>query len=153
GGEATLVLDKHGVIRFSAADDGAGGRPEIERGALRDLLLGGLPEGTVRWGAKVTGARQAGGRHEVALADGSSSPTDLLMGAGGAWSGTRPLVSDAVPAYAGVSFVELDLLDADTRHPDSAAIAGGGMLFALGEARGFLGHREPDGSIHTCAAV
>ncbi|ALV31807.1 NAD(P)/FAD-dependent oxidoreductase [Streptomyces sp. CdTB01] len=154
GGEAVRVLDKDATVVFDEADDGTGGRPEIDRGDLRDLLLGSLPEGTVRWGAKVAGARPLGdGRHEVTLADGTVFTTDLLVGADGAWSRVRPLVSDARPVYTGVSFVEADLHDAELRHPVSAEVVGGGMLFALGEGRGFLAHRETDGSLHVYAAL
>ncbi|MFD8309169.1 FAD-dependent oxidoreductase [Streptomyces sp. NPDC059690] len=154
GGQAVRVLDKDATVVLDQPDDDAGGRPEIDRGDLRDLLLGSLPEGTVRWGAKVAGARPLGdGRHEVTLADGSVFTTDLLVGADGAWSRVRPLVSDARPAYTGVSFVEADLHDADLRHPVSAEVVGGGMLFALGEGRGFLAHRETDGSLHVYAAL
>ncbi|SOE07416.1 NAD(P)/FAD-dependent oxidoreductase [Streptomyces sp. Ag109_G2-15] len=154
GGQATRVLDQRGTVRLELPDDGTGGRPEIDRGDLRDLLLDSLPDGTVRWGVKVTGARPLGaGRHEVALADGSAFTTDLLVGADGAWSRIRPLLSPARPAYTGVSFVEADLPAADVRHPESARVVGGGMLFALGAGRGFLAHREPDGSLHVYAAV
>ncbi|QHA08444.1 FAD-dependent monooxygenase [Streptomyces broussonetiae] len=154
GGQAMRVLDRYGTVRLAEADDGSGGRPEIDRGALRELLLGSLPEGTVRWGAKVTGARPlGGGRHEVRLADGTGFTTDVLVGADGAWSRIRPLLSPARPAYTGVSFVEADLTEADVRHPASAAVVGGGMLFALDAGRGFLAHRESDGSLHVYAAV
>ncbi|MEU6119250.1 NAD(P)/FAD-dependent oxidoreductase [Streptomyces sp. NPDC047117] len=154
GGEATRVLDQHGTLHWDEADDGTGERPEVDRGRLRDLLLDSLPEGTVRWGHKVTGARPlGGGAHEVTFADGSTATTDLLIGADGAWSRIRPLLSDARPSYTGVSFVEVDLLDADARHPDSAAVVGGGSLFALGGGKGFLGHRESDGSLHIYVAV
>ncbi|MEV4602739.1 NAD(P)/FAD-dependent oxidoreductase [Amycolatopsis sp. NPDC049253] len=154
GGEALRVLDRHAVVRLSEEDDGQRARPEVERGALRDLLLSSLPEGTVRWGAKVASARPLGdGRHEVTLADGSTLETDVLVGADGAWSRIRPLVSAEVPAYTGISFVELDLLDVATRHPESAALIGGGTFFALGPARGILAHREPDGSVHLYLAL
>ncbi|MEU6597545.1 FAD-dependent oxidoreductase [Streptomyces flaveolus] len=154
GGQALRVLDKDGTVRLAEPDDGTGGRPEIDRGDLRDLLLGSLPAGTVRWDAKVTGARpQDGGRHRVTLADGTEFTTDVLVGADGAWSRVRPLVSAARPAYTGVSFVEVDLWEADVRHPVSAEVVGGGMLFALGPGRGFLAHRETDGSLHVYAAV
>ncbi|MEW2292766.1 NAD(P)/FAD-dependent oxidoreductase [Streptomyces sp. NPDC006743] len=154
GGQATRVLDRHAVVLLDEPDDGAGGRPEIDRGDLRDLLLGSLPENTVRWGAKVTGARPlGGGRHEVALADGTVFTTDLLVGADGAWSRIRPLVSAARPAYSGVSFVEADLLEAGLRHPVAAGVVGEGFFFALGAGRGFLAHRETDGSVHVYVAV
>jgi 2-polyprenyl-6-methoxyphenol hydroxylase-like FAD-dependent oxidoreductase len=175
GGEATRVLDQHAVVHLEDSDesDESGERPEVDRGQLRDLLLGSLPEGTVRWGAKVTGARPLGdGRHEVSLAGGAVFTTDLLVGADGAWSRIRPLLSDAVPAYTGISFVETDLHDADTRHPGSAAVVGGGMLFALaahdgahegahggehggehGDSGAFLAHRETDGSLHVYTAL
>ncbi|MEU6553871.1 NAD(P)/FAD-dependent oxidoreductase [Streptomyces sp. NPDC046915] len=154
GGEAMRILDQNAEVHREEAGDGGRGRPEVDRGALRDLLLGSLPPGTVRWGAKVTGARPlGGGRHEVTLADGAVFTTDLLVGADGAWSRIRPLLSAARPAYTGVSFVEADLLEADVRHPVSAAVVGGGMLFALGAGRGFLAHRESDGSLHVYTAL
>ncbi|HWD01562.1 MAG TPA: NAD(P)/FAD-dependent oxidoreductase [Amycolatopsis sp.] len=154
GGQALRVLDRHGTVRLSEEDDGTGGRPEVDRGELRDLLLSSLPETAVRWGAKVVAARPlGGGRHEVTLADGTAFATDVLVGADGAWSRVRPLLSPATPTYTGVSFVEVDLPDADTRHPDCAAIVGGGMLMALGPGRGFLAHREPDGSLHVYVAL
>ncbi|MFF3918437.1 FAD-dependent oxidoreductase [Streptomyces sp. NPDC001852] len=155
GGEAMRILDRHATVRFEESDDDSPHtRPEVDRGRLRELLLDSLPDGTVRWGAKVTATRTlADGRHEVTLADGTVFTTDLLVGADGAWSKVRPLVSGAVPAYTGVSVVEVDLLDADTRHPQAAAVVGGGMLFALGGGQGFLAHREWDGSLHVYTAV
>ncbi|MFC8225898.1 FAD-dependent oxidoreductase [Streptomyces sp. NPDC057287] len=154
GGEAMRVLDKAARILLEEKDDGDGGRPEIDRGDLRDLLLDALPEGTVRWGAKVVGAEPLGdGRHAVTLADGTTSTTGLLIGADGAWSRIRPLLSGARPAYTGISFVELDLLDADVRHPGSAELIGGGMFFALGDHKAFLAHRETDGSLHVYTAL
>ncbi|MEU0858991.1 NAD(P)/FAD-dependent oxidoreductase [Streptomyces griseofuscus] len=154
GGQAMRLVGPDGTVLVSREDDGDGGRPEVDRGDLRDLLLNSLPQGTIRWGAKVTGARGlGGGRHEVTFADGSSVTTDLLIGADGAWSRIRPLVSSARPAYTGISFVETDLLDADARHPRSAALIGGGFFISLGGDRGFLAHRETDGSLHVYTAV
>ncbi|WP_457031894.1 FAD-dependent oxidoreductase [Kitasatospora sp. P5_F3] len=153
GGEAMRVLDRQAVVHLAESDEGTGSRPEVDRGQLRDLLLGSLPEGTVRWGAKVTDVRAADGRYEVTLADGGRFTAALLVGADGAWSKVRPLLSDAQPAYTGVTMVELDLPDADARHPAQAAVVGGGMLFALGGGKGFLAHREADGSLHVYASL
>ncbi|MGW4758865.1 FAD-dependent oxidoreductase [Streptomyces chartreusis] len=154
GGQALRVLDKHACVLLEETDDGTGGRPEIDRGDLREILLRSLPENTIRWNSKVIGARALdAGRHEVTLADGTVLTTDLLVGADGAWSRVRPLLSAATPEYSGISFVELDLLDADTRHPECAELIGGGMFFALGNDKGFLAHRETDGSLHVYTAL
>ncbi|MER5884006.1 NAD(P)/FAD-dependent oxidoreductase [Streptomyces sp. NPDC001941] len=154
GGQALRVLDRDARVRLDEADDGSGDRPEIDRGDLRALLLRSLPDGTIRWGARVARVRALGrGRHEVVLADGSVLTTGLLVGADGAWSRVRPLLSGAAPEYTGVSFVELDLHRADARHPECARLIGGGMFFALGEDKGFLAHRETDGSLHVYVAL
>jgi 2-polyprenyl-6-methoxyphenol hydroxylase-like FAD-dependent oxidoreductase len=150
GREATRILDRDGTVLFDEPDDGTGGRPEVQRGELRQMLLDSLPAGTVQWGHKVTGARALGeGRHEVTFADGSTVDAGLLVGADGAWSRVRPLLSDATPEYAGFSFVETYLLDADTRHPASAKAVGDGAMFALAPGKGIGAHRESRGNLHT----
>lgn len=149
GGEAMRLVGRDGTVRVAMDDDGDGGRPEVDRGDLRKLLLESLPDGAIHWGKKVTGTRPLdGGRHQVSFADGSTITTDLLIGADGAWSRVRPLVSDALPTYTGISFAEFDLLDADARHPRSAAVIGDGFFICLGDERGILAHRETDGSLH-----
>ncbi|MFF9002323.1 FAD-dependent oxidoreductase [Streptomyces achromogenes] len=150
GAEASRVLDKDGKVLLDEPDDGTGGRPEVPRGELRRILLDSLPAGTVRWGHKVTSVRAlGGGRHEVTFADGATVPTSLLVGADGAWSRVRPLLSGARPEYVGTCLIETYLYDADTRHPASARAVGDGSLFALAPGRGIAAHREPDGVLHT----
>ena len=154
GAEATRVLDPHGTVLLDEPDDGTGGRPEVLRGDLRQLLLDSLPAGTVQWGHKVTGVRALGdGRHEVTFADGSTVTTSLLVGADGAWSRVRPLLSDATPEYTGTSFVETYLFDADTRHPAAAKAVGGGRMLALAPGKGIQAHRESGGVLHTYVAL
>jgi 2-polyprenyl-6-methoxyphenol hydroxylase-like FAD-dependent oxidoreductase len=151
GGEAMRILDKHGNVRREEPDSGDLSRPEIDRGILRDLLLDSIPAHTIHWNSKITRVTPVDDRkgcHTVELADGTTFTTDLLIGADGAWSRVRTLVSDATPIYTGVSFIEADLFDADTAHPAEAAVMGNGMLFALGGDTGILGHREPDGVLH-----
>jgi 2-polyprenyl-6-methoxyphenol hydroxylase-like FAD-dependent oxidoreductase len=150
GREATRILDRDGTVLFDQPDNGTGGRPEVQRGELRQLLLDSLPAGTVRWGRKVSGTRALGdGRHEVTFADGTALTTGLLVGADGAWSRVRPLLSDATPTYAGMSFVETYLFDSDTRHPAHAKTVGGGALYALAPGKGLGAHRESGGTLHT----
>ena len=149
GRESYRVLDRAGAVLLDLPDDGTGERPEVSRGELRQLLLDSLPDGVVQWGRKVSGARALGeGRHELRFADGSTVLTSLLIGADGAWSRIRPLLSDATPEYAGVTSVEYFLFDADTRHRATAAAVGAGSLFALAPGKGFLAYRERGGTLH-----
>jgi 2-polyprenyl-6-methoxyphenol hydroxylase-like FAD-dependent oxidoreductase len=150
GGQATRVLDKDGNVLLNDPDDGAGGRPEVRRGELRRILVASLPLDTLRWGHKVTAVSPlGGGRHLLTFADGSSVTTGLLVGADGAWSKVRPLLSEAKPAYVGTSFIETYLFDSDIRHKGSAEAVGSGALFAVVPGRGILAHREPNGALHT----
>ncbi|WP_126603203.1 FAD-dependent oxidoreductase [Dictyobacter aurantiacus] len=143
-GDDMLILDKNATVRWE--DHGNGTRPEIDRGSLRDILLQSLPTECIHWGSKVAGVvkLEAGG-YEVRLASGATFTTELLIGADGAWSKVRPLLSDAQPTYLGVSFFETYLSDAATRHPVVADLIGRGSMFALSDEKGLLTHGDGDG--------
>jgi len=150
GGAALRVLDQHGTVLHEELDDGTSGRPEVLRGDLRQILLDSLPDETVQWGRKVTDVQPlGGGRHEVTFADGSSVASSLLVGADGAWSKIRPLLSDAKPEYVGATFIETYLYDVDERHPAAAEAVGGGGMFALAPGKGITAHREANNILHT----
>jgi 2-polyprenyl-6-methoxyphenol hydroxylase-like FAD-dependent oxidoreductase len=154
GREATRVLAPDGTVLLDEPDDGTGGRPEVQRGELRQLLLDSLPPGTVRSGHKVSSVRAVGdGRHEVTFADGTTIATSVLVGADGAWSRVRPLLSDATPEYVGTSFVETYLFDGDTRHPAEAKAVGDGALLANVPGKGIQAHRESGDTLHTYVAL
>jgi 2-polyprenyl-6-methoxyphenol hydroxylase-like FAD-dependent oxidoreductase len=154
GRQQLRILDRDGTVLFDRADDGTGGRPEVQRGALRELLLDGLPADTVHWGQKVSGTRTLDdGRHEVSFADGSTVVTELLVGADGAWSRVRPLLTGATPEYAGTAFVETYLFDADTRHPATAKAVGGGSLGVPAPRKGINAHRESGDTLHAYIAL
>jgi 2-polyprenyl-6-methoxyphenol hydroxylase-like FAD-dependent oxidoreductase len=152
GHEATRVLAPDGTVLYEDGDER--GRPEVLRGELRRILLESLPDGTVHWGHKVTSVRGLGdGRHEVGFADGGTVVTSVLVGADGAWSRVRPLLSDAKPEYIGRSFVETYLFDSDNRHPGAAKAVGAGGMMALSPGKGIQAHRENDGTLHTYVAL
>jgi 2-polyprenyl-6-methoxyphenol hydroxylase-like FAD-dependent oxidoreductase len=154
GGEATRVLDQHGTVLLDEPDTGTGGRPEVLRGDLRRILLGSLPDEVIQWGRKATAVQPLGdGRHVLTFADGSTATTSLLVGADGAWSIVRPLLSDAQPEYVGTALIETYLYDADERHPAAAKAVGDGALFAVAPGQGVLAHREPNGVLHTYVAL
>ncbi|MFE6099960.1 FAD-dependent oxidoreductase [Streptomyces laurentii] len=149
-GQALRILDPDGTVLRDwrpHPDDRA--HPEIDRGQLRDLLLGPLD---VRWGRGVTevvpGARDG---VLVRFADGREETFDLVVGADGAWSRVRPAVSPVTPHYTGVTFVETSLDDVDTRHPALARLIGDGSVGAYGVNRGLVAQRNSGGHVKVYA--
>ncbi|MFI1760615.1 FAD-dependent oxidoreductase [Streptomyces sp. NPDC020800] len=150
-GQQMRLVSCDGRILFDAIPpeaDTTEGNPEIDRGQLRDLLLDSLKPGTVRWGHKHTHAEALGnGTHRLHFADGTSTDADLVIGADGAWSKVRRLLSEATPLYTGVTFVETGLNDAGTRHPRLAELTGNGTMMALDNNLGFVAQRNSGGHI------
>lgn len=154
GEDAKRVVDYQATVLLDRPGNPASARPEVDRGELRRMLLDALPPGIVRWGHKVASVRATGRRrHAVTFANGSAVEARLLVGADGAWSRVRPLLTDASPAYTGTSFIELHLAPNDPRAHRAAAIIGSGTLMAVAPGQGILAHRNADGSIHTYVAV
>jgi 2-polyprenyl-6-methoxyphenol hydroxylase-like FAD-dependent oxidoreductase len=135
-GQAKSRLDQHGTVLTAYVpeeDDEAA--TEIDRGQLRRLLAEHLATGTVRWGHRLRTATPLGdGVHRLEFDDGTVTETDLLIGADGAWSRVRPLLTDATPAYTGVSFLDVRFDDVDHRHPRIAELVGDGHMFATDDA-------------------
>ena len=85
---------------------GAGKRPEIERGPLRDLLLDSLRPGTVQWDCKLESAEMQGGQVLLHFGGGKTALADIAVGSDGANSRLRALVTPLRPEYVGVALVE-----------------------------------------------
>ncbi|MFI1567177.1 FAD-dependent oxidoreductase [Streptomyces sp. NPDC020490] len=149
-GQAMRILDADGTVLRDwrpGPDDRA--NPEIDRGQLRDLLLGPLD---VQWGREVT--RVAPGTRDgvlVRFADGRQETFDLVVGADGAWSRTRPVVSPVTPHYTGVTSVETSLDDVDTRHPGLARLIGDGSVAVYGVNRALVAQRNSGGHVKVYA--
>ncbi|MFD7527125.1 FAD-dependent oxidoreductase [Streptomyces sp. NPDC059849] len=143
-GQAMRILDTDGTVLRDwqpRPDDLA--NPEIDRGQLRDLLLGPLD---VQWGRGVTQVVPGTGDGVlVHFEDGRQEMFDLVVGADGAWSRIRPAVSSATPHYTGVTYVETSLDAVDTHHPDLARLIGDGSMAVYGVNRALVAQRNSGG--------
>ncbi len=144
------LYDEHGALLFDR--DGLGDdRPEIDRTALRRILFSSLNAARLRWGSRIESVRPArDGGYEVML-DGVAERFDIVVGADGAWSRVRPLLSDAMPAYEGVTLIELGF--ERHRHPSVDALVGNGKMFAVGDNRALIAQRNGHGHIRGYVAV
>ncbi|MFJ7212525.1 FAD-dependent oxidoreductase [Amycolatopsis sp. NPDC098790] len=144
-GQDMRLLEPDGtlLLQEDTPDDAPLLRPEVDRADLRDLLLDSLPAGTVRWGRAFESAENG----VVRFADGSSTTYELLVGADGAQSRVRPLVTDARPEHTGQNVVEVGIPDVDRTHPELAAMVGRGTYWAIGGGRSLAAQRNGDGRV------
>jgi len=146
--QADAIYDPLGKLQFEYTDALGGDRPEIDRTQLRAILIDSLPKDTIRWGSKVKEIEPlADGRHRVVSESGALGEFDLVVGADGAWSRVRPLVSKETPRYTGVTFIELCIDDVDRRHPEIATLIPRGKIAAIGRAKGLIAQRSSNSHV------
>lgn len=154
GEDAKRVVDRHGTILFDKPADPGSARPEVDRGELRRLLVDSLARGTIRWGHQLASIRpRPGGGYDLTFAKGSTARADIVIGADGAWSKVRPLLTPAKPVYSGTCFIEIAL--ASGGHNDRASVAaiGSGTLMAVAPGKGIIAHRYADGRVRGYVAL
>ncbi|MFE3542795.1 FAD-dependent oxidoreductase [Nocardia sp. NPDC059177] len=148
GEDAKRVVDRHGAILFDKPADPGSTRPEVDRGELRRLLIESLAPGTIEWDHKLSSVRHGvDGGYDLTFADGSATHADIVIGADGAWSKVRPLLTPAEPVYSGTCFIEIALASAAPDTRESVAAIGSGTLMAVAPGKGIIAHRYADGRV------
>lgn len=151
--ESMIVADKHGKILHSD-EGGAAERPEISRHNIIKLFLSKIPGSSIKYGTKLLSAERDSTTGEVTLRLSPSSDAgtivsetyDLVIGADGAWSKIRPILSDVKPQSSGLQYLTLLIRDIMTRYPHLASLVGQGSFLALGNKHGLDSHRAAQGS-------
>lgn len=149
-GEDTRVLDKNGKVYYEETADPEveGGRPEIDRGELCDIISEQLSEGTVIYGKAFESLRRLdNGQVEVSFVKGDTAEFDFVVGADGAFSKVRPYLANVDVEYNGISMVELNVEDAYKQYPDLAGFNKNGKMMAFGDHKAILGQVNGDGRI------
>lgn len=144
-GQDMRLLDHTGamLLREDMPDDVALERPEVDRADLRNALLDSLPAHGVVWGREFQRADPLpGGGYRVHFADGTTADHELLVGADGARSRVRPLLTDTRPHHTGVSYIEGVI---PPPGPELAAWLGRGSFWAMGHGRILSTQRAGDG--------
>ncbi|MET9564067.1 FAD-dependent oxidoreductase [Streptomyces tauricus] len=154
GEDAKRVVDRHGTILFDMPADPGSARPEVDRGDLRRLLIDSLAPGAIRWGHRLVSVRhRTEGGYDLTFAEGSATRADIVIGADGAWSKVRPLLTPATPVYSGTSFIEIALDSGGQDSRAGVAAIGSGTLMAVAPGKGIIAHRSADGRVLGYAAL
>ena len=146
--------------------DADSGRPEIDRLALRNILFEAVEKaqpGTVQWGHALASISPlpstiVSTNDEqptvwlLTFKNGSTANAHIVIGADGAWSRIRPLLSSATPTYKGVTFVDLTLPHFSS-HPQLTSVIRHGSAFVLGDSRGILQQMNGNDTVRVYAAL
>lgn len=144
--EAQKVADKDGNILHE--DQGElSDRPEISRHALIKLLASRLPEDTIKWCHKLRYATQiqttSGAKVQLDFGVHGRHFVDLVVGADGAWSQVRSMLTAVKPYYVGTQIITLTIRHLSTKYPRLDALLGRGSFSALGLRHAVMSQRGP----------
>lgn len=144
--QAHVVYDQH-QQEYTQAFGEAHFRPEIDRGPLRDILIDSLNHGTVVWNSYIVNLVHEGESWLLQFKDGNTEKADIVIGADGANSKIRKLVTDIAPVYSGLTMIEGTVYDSAKNAPRLTELTKGGKLFALGDNKTLVTSAKGDGSL------
>ncbi|KAI9788247.1 MAG: hypothetical protein M1816_007013 [Peltula sp. TS41687] len=154
-GDAMVVCDKKMLryINMKSTKEGSWlsqTRPEIDRMQLRRLLLDSLPDGIVHWGHRLRSIdpQDLSLHFEHGVVE---RGFDLVVGADGAFSKVRPLLTHVRPHYSGVGGYSMLISDAEQKHPTLYRLVNRGSFFSISDGKMVIGQQMGDGSIYVSA--
>ncbi|KAJ4186576.1 hypothetical protein NW767_010794 [Fusarium falciforme] len=150
-GEEITLSDKHGTTVFHMKEPPRQTleeyeRPEIDREMLKELLLDSIGKDKVQWGKILETADEV--ERTLTFRDGTTAgPFDLIVGADGAFSKVRPLLTDVKPVYSGCCGFEAYVANPDGKHPNLAKRVGDGSFFSYSDHKTITSLRVYDRSL------
>ena len=124
-----------------------GERPEIARNALTDLLISSIPEERIRWEHKLTDVARSKNSdtqwtvHFSHQGNNISQDFDHIIGADGAWSKVRPLLTETNPHFSSINCITLTIPHITTEIPTLAEMIGKGSYYASGDKKAVMAQR------------
>jgi len=122
-------------------------RPEIDRGALRKILLESLQVDTVVWDSHFLTMEIQNEGWLLHFKNRPSVYADLVIAADGANSKIRPYITDIKPFYSGITMLEGNIYDAEETAPHINALLNGGKIMAFGNTKNLLLGQKGNGEI------
>jgi len=122
-------------------------RPEIDRGALRKILLASLAPGTVMWNSHFISMEPQNEGWLLHFRNGAPVYADLVIAADGANSKIRPYITDIKAFYSGIIMLEGNIYDAANTAPGITALLNGGKIMAFGKEKDLLMGQKGNGEI------
>jgi len=122
-------------------------RPEIDRGALRKILLDSLHPENIVWDSHFLSMEKQGEGWLLHFKNDKNAYADIVIGADGANSKIRPYITDIKSFYSGITMLEGNVYEAEKYVPNISAILRGGKIMAFGNEKDILMGQKANGEI------
>jgi len=152
--DGRIFWDENNVIDVEISS--SRNRPEIDRAKLRDILLDSIQPGSVQWNRKLVRVESTSApkvKYNLHFTDGLEVGFDLVVGADGAWSKVRPLLTDQLPFYSGITVIDLKAVEVSGRKEWLSNFTGRGSCFMFDEGRALVCQQNGNDTIRVYAAV
>jgi len=145
GADKTLILNEKAEIFYSDHETNVHEdfgneyfRPEIDRGALRKILLESLQPETVLWNSHFVSMEAQNEGWLLHFKDGNSVYADIVIASDGANSKIRPYITDIKAFYTGILMLEGNIYESAKNAPNIASLIDGGKIMAFGDTQNIL---------------
>ena len=147
-GQAFKAIDNQGNTIWDKKFNGQKDRPEIDRTQLRRILLDSVPSRKIRWDARVEAVEKCqDGLMKIRFTNGTEEAGfKLVVGADGAWSKARPLVTAATPVYSSYCYFQTTITTSNDKYEHFKSFAGAGSYMALAGGTAIMAQQVSNGS-------
>ncbi|KAL5351581.1 hypothetical protein ACLOAV_003441 [Pseudogymnoascus australis] len=151
--DGTVVWDENDMDKVKASRVSRD-RPEIDRAVLRDILLDSIQPGSIQWNRKLVRVEpREDHKYDLHFTNGLEQGFNLVVGADGAWSKVRPLLTDRVPIYSGISIVEMEAREVSVKKSWLSNFTGLGSCFMFDEGRALICQQNGNDTIRVYAGL
>ncbi|CAM1508625.1 Fc.00g054730.m01.CDS01 [Cosmosporella sp. VM-42] len=137
------VAERNGKVLYTMSGEST--RPEISRNNLTKLLLGNIPTESIKWGYKLLSATQLAttgySEYELDFGTDEKHTFDMVVGADGAWSKVRKVLTDTKPYYGGMQNIATTINGITKNYPHLAKLVGSGTFSSFGNKNAVIAQR------------
>lgn len=144
--DANIFIDDHRQGAEASFGDGHF-RPEIDRGALRNMLIDSLLPDTVVWDSQFEAMEQVDHIWKLKFRNGTTAAADVVIGADGYRSKIRPYVTAIEALYSGATIIQGEIDDPEKTCPELNAMVANGNLIAMGTGKTIAAQPRGDGGL------
>lgn len=159
GADKYRMVDKDANICIDESSNGSADdfgnehfRPEIDRGALRNLLIEALLPGTVVWDSQFVSMEQFNNTWTLQFENGTTATADIVIGADGYRSKVRPYVTDIKACYSGATIIQGEINHPEIECPEIYELADKANLIAMSPGKTIAVQPRGDGGLTFYAA-